>query len=75
MNEPTITMTGNLATQPELRFTPSGKAVAHVSVVCNPADKTPPPIHGSTGPRCSGPARSGDQWPNTSRTPSPRVTG
>ena len=36
MNEPTITFVGNLAADPEIKFTPSGKAVANLGVVCNP---------------------------------------
>ena len=36
MNEPTITFVGNLASEPEIKFTPTGKAVANLGVVCNP---------------------------------------
>ena len=36
MNEPTITFVGNITAQPELKFTPTGKAVANLSVACNP---------------------------------------
>ena len=36
MNEPTITFVGNLSADPETKFTPSGKAVANLAVVCNP---------------------------------------
>lgn len=34
--ETTITIVGNLTTDPELKFTPSGKAVANFSVANNP---------------------------------------
>lgn len=36
MNETTITLTGNLTTDPELRFTPSGAAVANFTVASTP---------------------------------------
>jgi single-strand DNA-binding protein len=36
MNEPTITMTGNMANDPELRFTHSGTPVASFTVATNP---------------------------------------
>ena len=36
MNEPTITFVGNVTAQPELKYTPTGKAVANLSVACNP---------------------------------------
>lgn len=39
MNEPTITMIGNLADDPELRFTPSGVAVAKFRMAMTPRDK------------------------------------
>lgn len=39
MNEPTITLTGNVTGDAELRFTPSGHAVANLSVAVNPRDK------------------------------------
>jgi single-strand DNA-binding protein len=42
MNETTLTVTGNLTTDPELRFTPSGAAVANFTVASTPRrfDKT-----------------------------------
>ena len=42
MNETTLTITGNLTTDPELRFTPSGTAVANLTVAATPRrfDKT-----------------------------------
>ena len=36
MPETTITMTGNLTNDPELRFTPSGSAVANLTVASTP---------------------------------------
>jgi single-strand DNA-binding protein len=36
MNEPTISLMGNLAADPELRFTPSGAAVANFTVIQTP---------------------------------------
>jgi single-strand DNA-binding protein len=36
MNEPTISLIGNLAADPELRFTPSGAAVANFTVIQTP---------------------------------------
>ena len=41
MNEPTITFVGNLATDPELKFTQLGKPVANVAIVCNPRRPDP----------------------------------
>lgn len=37
---PYLTATGNLTADPELRFTPSGKAVANFTVACNKKRKT-----------------------------------
>lgn len=37
---PNITMTGNVVDDPELRFTPSGKAVVNFRVACNQRKKT-----------------------------------
>jgi len=36
MNEPTITIAGNLTADPELRFTPTGKAVALLRIAATP---------------------------------------
>lgn len=36
MNEPTVTIIGNLTGDPELRFTPSGAAVANVNIASTP---------------------------------------
>jgi len=36
MNETTLTITGNLAADPELRFTPSGAAVTNFTVISTP---------------------------------------
>ena len=40
MNEPIITLVGNLVADPELRFTPSGVAVCKLRVLQTPRDKT-----------------------------------
>ncbi|WP_346007438.1 single-stranded DNA-binding protein [Janibacter terrae] len=39
MNEPTIILIGNATGDAELRFTPSGHAVANINVAVNPRDK------------------------------------
>ena len=36
MNEPTLTVVGNLVADPELRFTPNGAAVANFTVASTP---------------------------------------
>lgn len=36
MNEPSITLTGTACGDAELRFTPTGKPVARLTVACNP---------------------------------------
>lgn len=36
LNEPQITVAGNLTADPELRFTPGGLAVATFTIACNP---------------------------------------
>lgn len=36
MNEPSIRLAGNLTADPELRFTPTGRAVVHLAVAVNP---------------------------------------
>jgi single-strand DNA-binding protein len=36
MNEASLQLTGNLTTDPELRYTPSGRAVANLRVAANP---------------------------------------
>lgn len=38
-NEPVLTVVGNLAADPELRFTPAGKAVANFTVAATPRVK------------------------------------
>lgn len=38
-NEPSITVVGNIATDPELRFTPAGKAVCGFTVASTPRNK------------------------------------
>lgn len=39
MNEPILTLVGNLTADPELRFTPSGAAVANFTVASTPRTK------------------------------------
>src|ERR1039458_2374910 len=39
MNEPTITIVGNLSSNPEMRFTPNGVSVATFNVASNPRSK------------------------------------
>jgi single-strand DNA-binding protein len=41
MNEPTVTFTGNLTNDPEIRFTPTGKPVASLTVACTPRRQDP----------------------------------
>ncbi len=41
MNEPTITFAGNLTADPEIRFTPTGRAVTHLGVMCTPRRQDP----------------------------------
>lgn len=41
MNEPTINLTGTASTEPELAFSTSGKAIAHLNVAVNPRTKNP----------------------------------
>jgi single-strand DNA-binding protein len=38
--QPTITITGNLGSDPEMRYTPAGKAVTNISVATNRKYKT-----------------------------------
>ena len=50
MNEPTVTFTGNLTSDVAIRFSPSGKAVASLTVACTPRrqDSTGAWIDGAT---------------------------
>lgn len=41
MNEPTITFTGNVSADPDIRFTPTGRAVAHLGVISTPRRQDP----------------------------------
>ena len=41
MNEPMIQISGNLTNDVDLRYTPSGKPVAHLNVACNPRRQDP----------------------------------
>lgn len=63
----TITVVGNLTADPELRFTPSGAAVANFTVASTPASSTDRARSGKTARRCSCGAISGAKprrtWP------------
>ena len=68
MNEISFAATGNLTADPELRFTPTGRAVATVRFAVNTRKRT---ADGDwvDQPASYFPAPSGARWPNT--TPSP----
>ena len=51
--ETTITLVGNLTADPELRFTPSGAAVANFTVASTSERSTVKPTSGATAMRCS----------------------
>lgn len=51
--ETVITVVGNLVDDPELRFTPSGAAVAKFRVASTPAPSTVRPMSGRTARACS----------------------
>lgn len=51
--ETVITVVGNLVDDPELRFTPSGAAVAKFRVASTPASSTSRPMSGRTAKACS----------------------
>lgn len=51
-NEPTATVTGNLTTDPELRFTPAGRAVASFTIANTPRYPD----------RASGEWKDGETW-------------
>ncbi len=51
--ETIITVIGNLTDDPELRFTPSGAAVANFTVASTPRSSTGRPTSGRTASRCS----------------------
>lgn len=60
-----ITVTGNLTASPELRFTPSGVAVANFTVASTPGISTAPAMTGKTAMHCSCAAMSGARPPRT----------
>ena len=65
--ETTITVIGNLTDDPELRFTPSGAAVAKFRDRLDAADFwTAPRANGRTASRCSWRARCGGRRRRTS---------
>ena len=70
--ETTITIVGNLTDDPELRFTPSGAAVANFTVASTPRNFDKRPTSGTTATPCSCAARSGARPPRTSPSPSAR---
>ena len=69
--ETTITLVGNLTADPELRFTPSGAAVANFTVASTPRTFDRRPTSGGTATRCSSTAPSGGRlrrtWPSRCR--------
>ena len=52
-NETTITVTGNLVDDPELRFTPSGVPVARFRIASTPRYRDNATGSGRTATRCS----------------------
>jgi hypothetical protein len=74
MNEITTTITGNLTADPELRYTPTGVAVANFSVASTPAVTTAPPVSGGTASRSTCGAPSGARPPRTSPSRCAAVT-
>ena len=64
--ETTITVIGNLTDDPELRFTPSGAAVAKFRVASTPRYLDQHPASGRTASRCSCPAPCGGRRRRTS---------
>lgn len=64
--ETVITVVGNLVDDPELRFTPSGAAVAKFRIASTPAPSTVRPMSGRTAKASSSPARSGVRRRRTS---------
>ena len=71
----TITVVGNLTADPELRFTPSGAAVANFTVASTPGSMTARAGNGKTARRCSCGATSGGRPLRTSRRASPAGHG
>ncbi|EUA43519.1 single-stranded DNA-binding protein [Mycobacterium xenopi 4042] len=61
----TITVVGNLTADPELRFTPSGAAVANFTVASTPRIYDRQTGNGRTGRRCFCGATSGVRPPRT----------
>ena len=61
-----ITVIGNLTADPELRFTPSGAAVANFTVASTPRTFDRQCRSGRTARRCSCAATSGARRPRTS---------
>jgi single-stranded DNA-binding protein len=60
-----ITIAGNLVDDPELRYTPTGQAVAKFRVASTPGSVTTPAASGRTATVSSSPATSGARRPRT----------
>jgi small subunit ribosomal protein S6 len=69
--ETVITVVGNLTADPELRFTPSGAAVANFTVAATPRTFDRQSASGRTATRCSCAATCGARRRRTSPRPSP----
>ena len=73
--ETTLTIVGNLTADPELRFTPTGHAVADFTVASTPRTFDRQAGSGATGSRCSCAAPPGASSPSTPPSPSPGAPG
>ncbi|BAS15257.1 single-stranded DNA-binding protein [Arthrobacter sp. Hiyo8] len=71
--ETTITVIGNLTNDPELRFTPSGSAVANFTIASTPRTFDRQSNEWKDGKPCSSAHRYGAKQPKTSPNPSPRA--
>jgi single-strand DNA-binding protein len=69
MGDAPITVIGNLTSDPELKSTPSGAALAKFTVASTPATSTANQASTRTAPRCSCAAPPGAASPNTSPNP------
>jgi hypothetical protein len=74
-NETTLTIVGNLTADPELRYAPSGIAVANMTVASTPATTTARPGNGPTAKPCSCGSPPGANSPNTPPNPCRAATG
>ena len=71
--ETVITVVGNLVDDPELRFTPSGAAVANFRIASTPRTFDRQTNEWEDGEACSSPAPSGGRPRRTSPSPSRRA--